>query len=258
MHHPWILLRGLTREAAHWGSFVEAFEHALPGARVVVQDLPGNGLLHRAVSPATVRGMVDACRAQLAAQGVRPPFRVLAMSLGAMVATEWARVAPEELVGCVLINTSLRPFSPFYHRLRPARYLQVLRCATPWSSPLTIEKTVLRMTSNLDHAKGAVVEDWVALRRQRPVSASNALRQLVAAARYMAPVAAPLVPVSDSPRILLLASQNDGLVSCQCSQAIARAWGVPLRMHPSAGHDLPLDDAQWVIGQVRSWVEGSP
>ena len=245
MHHPWILLRGLTREAAHWGSFVEAFEHALPGARVVVQDLPGNGLLHRAVSPATVRGMVDA-------------FRVLAMSLGAMVATEWARVAPEELVGCVLINTSLRPFSPFSQRLRPARYLQVLRCVAPWSSPLTIEKTVLRMTSNLDHARGAVVEDWVALRRQRPVSASNALRQVVAAARYTAPVAAPLVPVSDSPRILLLASQNDGLVSCQCSQAIARAWGVPLRMHPSAGHDRPLDDAQWVIGQVRSWMEGSP
>ena len=105
---------------------------------------------------------------------------------------------------------------------------------------------------------GAVVDDWVALRRQRQVSASNALRQLVAAARYTAPVATPLVPVSDSPRILLLASQNDRLVSCQCSQTIARAWGVPLRMHPSAGHDLPLDDAQWVIGQVRSWMEGSP
>ena len=123
-----------------------------------------------------------------------------------------------------------------------------------------------RLAEHLARAEAAVVarhdealaQRVKALRRQRPVSASNALRQLVAAARYMAPVAAPLVPVSDSPRILLLASQNDGLVSCQCSQAIARAWGVPLRMHPSAGHDLPLDDAQWVIGQVRSWMEGSP
>lgn len=258
MHHPWILLRGLTREAAHWGSFVEAFEHALPGARVVVQDLPGNGLLHRAVSPATVRGMVDACRAQLAAQGVRPPFRVLAMSLGAMVATEWARVAPEELVGCVLINTSLRPFSPFYQRLRPRNYAALLRLAFGGSSSEQVEQEVLRLTSNLALHRQQVVPCWVAIRRQRPVSAFNALRQLVAAARYMAPVAAPLMPVSDSPRILLLASQNDGLVSCQCSQAIARAWGVPLRMHPLAGHDLPLDDAQWVIGQVRSWMEGSP
>lgn len=255
--HPWILLRGLTREAAHWGAFAEAFERALPGARVVAQDLPGNGLLHRAVSPVTVRGMVERCRAGLAERGLRPPFRVLAMSLGAMVATEWARVAPEELAGCVLINTSLRPFSPFYHRLRPVNYLQVLRCALPWSSPQTIEQAVLRMTSNLAPAQGAVVEDWVALRRQRPVSASNALRQLLAAARYTAPAALPLAPVSEIPRILLLASQHDRLVSSQCSQAIAGAWGVPLRMHPYAGHDLPLDDAQWVIGQVRAWMEGS-
>ncbi len=242
----WILLRGLTREAAHWGGFPAVFQRAMPTARIVTPDLPGNGQRHREASPATVAGMVAACRAELARQGIAPPVHLLAMSLGAMVATEWARVAPEELVGCVLINTSLRPFSPFYQRLRPASYLQVLRCVAPWSSPLTIEQTVLRMTSNLAHARGAVVDDWVAL------------RQLVAAARYMAPVAAPLVPVSDSPRILLLASQNDGLVSCQCSQTIARAWGVPLRMHPSAGHDLPLDDAQWVIGQVRSWMEGLP
>lgn len=255
--HPWILLRGLTREAAHWGAFADAFEHALPGARVVAQDLPGNGLLHRAVSPATVRGMVDGCRAELAAQGVQPPFRVLAMSLGAMVATEWARVAPEELVGCVLINTSLRPFSPFYQRLRPANYLPVLRCAGPWSSPQAIEQTVLRMTSNLSQAHGSMLHDWVALRRQRPVSATNALLQLWAAARYTAPVTVPLAPVSGTPRILLLASHNDRLVSSQCSQAIARAWGVPLRMHPSAGHDLPLDDAQWVIEQVRWWLKGS-
>lgn len=191
MHHPWILLRGLTREAAHWGSFVEAFEHALPGARVVVQDLPGNGLLHRAVSPATVRGMVDACRAQLAAQGVRPPFRVLAMSLGAMVATEWARVAPEELVGCVLINTSLRPFSPFYQRLRPRNYAALLRLAFGGSPSEQVEQEVLRLTSNRALHRQQVVPDWAEIRRQRPVSVANTLRQLAAAARYRAPKKPP-------------------------------------------------------------------
>lgn len=247
---PWILLRGLTREAAHWGGFINAFADAQRGARVVAPDLPGNGVLHRAESPATVRGMVEACRAELAAQAVRPPFRVLAMSLGAMVATEWARLAPSELAGCVLINTSLRPFSRFYQRLRPASYLPVLRCMLPGASPEAIEHTVLRMTSNHAAAHAPVVQEWVAVRRQRPVSAPNALRQLLAAARYMAPVAAPL------PRILLLASQHDRLVSSQCSQAIAQAWGVPLCMHPFTGHDLPLDDAPWVIRQVGAWAEG--
>ena len=51
------------------------------------------------------------------------------MSLGAMVAVDWAARHPEELAGCVLINTSLRPFSPWYQRLRPANYGALLRPA---------------------------------------------------------------------------------------------------------------------------------
>ena len=110
----WILLRGLTREASHWGAFAGDFQTALPQAKVVALDLPGNGQLHALPSPLTVQGMVAACRAELARQGVLPPFHLFAMSLGAMVATEWARTAPEEIRGCVLVNTSFRPFSPFF------------------------------------------------------------------------------------------------------------------------------------------------
>ena len=254
----WIFLRGLTRESAHWGAFTPQFESAVPGARVIPLDLPGNGRLHRVPSPTTVRGMVECCRAELAAQGVRPPFWLLAMSLGAMVATDWAQLAPEELAGCVLINTSLQPFSPFYERLRPANYLALLCCALPGNTPHTVEQTVLQLTSRRAQIHRAAVADWVAIRRLRSVSATNALRQLLAAARYTAPTSVPTAasPARQlaTPRMLLLASQNDGLVSSKCSQAIVRAWGVPLRLHPFAGHDLPLDDAQWVINQVRAWM----
>ena len=93
-----------------------------------------------------------------------------------------------------------------------------------------------------------MVAQWAAVRRQRPVSARNAVRQLVAAARYCAPAAAPV------DRVLLLGSQEDRLVSSQCSQAIAQAWGLPLQLHPWAGHDLPLDDPQWVIDAVLQWL----
>jgi len=27
-----------------------------------------------------------------------------------------------------------------------------------------------------------------------------------------------------------------------------------LREHPDAGHDLPLDDPQWVITQITQWA----
>jgi pimeloyl-ACP methyl ester carboxylesterase len=244
----WILLRGLTREAAHWGRFADDFQHAWQEARVVALDLPGNGQLHVRHSPLTVQGMVAACRAELARQGVRPPFRLFAMSLGAMVATEWARTAPADILGCVLVNTSFRPFSPFFHRLRPRNYAALLGLALLPRSPEAIERTVWRLTSNAPAPHSPTIDDWVAARARRPVSAVNALRQLVAAARYRAPAVAP------NPRILLLASQSDQLVDSHCSQAIARGWHCALALHPHAGHDLPLDAPQWVLEQVQQWL----
>jgi hypothetical protein len=35
--------------------------------------------------------------------------------------------------------------------------------------------------------------------------------------------------------------------------ALAGAWGAALRVHPTAGHDLPLDDGGWVAEQISTW-----
>jgi pimeloyl-ACP methyl ester carboxylesterase len=51
--------------------------------------------------------------------------------------------------------------------------------------------------------------------------------------------------------LLLLASRGDALVDPRCSLAIAQRWACEIAMHPWAGHDLPLDDADWVVQQVR-------
>ena len=47
----WVLLRGLMREARHWGEFAATFQAQLSGTRVVARDLPGNGRLHHLRSP---------------------------------------------------------------------------------------------------------------------------------------------------------------------------------------------------------------
>ncbi len=240
-------MRGLTREAVHWGGFAPAFQAAMPGAEVLMLDLPGNGQWHGRKSPLSVAAMVAECRAELVHRGMTGPHHLLAMSLGAMVTTEWARTAPAEVQGCVLINTSFGSFSPFYRRLRPRNYGALLRQVLLARTPHAAESAVLRLTSNRPQAHAAVVARWVAARAERPVAASNALRQLVAAARFRAPATRP------ADRVLLLASAQDGLVSSLCSQAIARAWDCPLALHPWAGHDLPLDDPAWVAGQVAQW-----
>lgn len=247
----WVLLRGLTRETAHWGGFPQALAQALPGARTAMLDLPGNGRRHADTSPWAVRAMAEACRDDLRRQGIAPPYHLLAMSLGAMVATEWARLAPDDVAGCVLINTSMRPFSRIDQRLRPRNYKRLLSLALFSRDPLASETAVWRLTSHQHHPDPATLAQWVAARAVHPVGRANAFRQLVAAARYRAPRQAP------APRTLLLASEHDGLVHSACSRAIAQAWGCPLWLHPTAGHDLPLDASEWVVHRVCDWLAHS-
>ena len=247
---PWIFLRGLTRDSHHWGDFPRLFAGLVPDANVIPLDLPGNGPLNHQPSPLRVQEMAEYCRAELRRLGMPPPYRVLAMSLGAMAAVAWASRYPEEVRNCVLINTSLRPFSPFHHRMRPANYGTVLRMALASPGPRRSEESVLRMTSRLRDPADPVLDDWSAWRQRHPVSAVNALRQIVAAARYRAPRAAP-VPT------LVLSSARDGLVDPRCSQRLAQAWGCSIEIHPGAGHDLPLDDGVWVAEKVGKWLAGT-
>lgn len=242
---PWVLLRGLTREQRHWGGFPTDLAAAFPSAPMITLDLPGNGALNRMRSPDRVDAMAAFCRTELSARGIAPPYRVLAMSLGAMVTTAWCGAHRDEIAGAVLINTSLRPFSPLHQRLKPSGAL--LRLALSSRDPIAWERAVLALTSNTPRRDGAdtLLHQWVAYRRERPVSAANTVRQLWAAARFVAPRTPPLG------HVLLLTSTRDRLVDTRCSLALARAWRCEVESHPWAGHDLPLDDPAWVIDAVR-------
>lgn len=242
----WVLLRGLTRESRHWGDFPDLLAAHL-GAPVRCLDLPGNGRLNHLPSPGSVAAMADWCHEEIGRAGVDRPCAVLAMSLGAMVAVAWADRHPADIERAALINTSLRPFSAPWQRLRPGNYPRLLRLLALPASARQVEDAILRMTSR--RADTAVVEHWVALRAGNPVSRRNALMQLLAAATYRAPQRSPCR------RLLLLASASDGLVAPACSHRLAGQWGVPLQLHPDAGHDLPLDDPEWVVLQLGRWLE---
>ena len=246
----WVLLRGLTREAGHWGAFPDLLRAQLPaGTRVVALDLPGNGVLHAEPSSMRIETTAQACRARLHAMGIPPPYGVVAMSLGAMVAVEWAAQHPVELACGVLINTSLRPFSPWYRRLRPRNYGALLRLALSSPQPARArEAIVLALTTRHPPQPNAVLDHWAALGEARPVSRGNALRQLAAAGRYRAPQRAPLVP------LLAVVSAADGLVDPRCSHRLAQQWQLPLAEHPTAGHDLPLDDGTWLAKTIGCWA----
>jgi pimeloyl-ACP methyl ester carboxylesterase len=236
------------REARHWGLFPEVFRAVLPDARVIALDLPGNGMLNGLASLTRIEEAARFCSDAARRAGAVPPYRLLGLSLGAMVASHWCRVAPQEVDAGVLIGTSLRPFSPPHHRLRPQMVLPLLRLLLGPRDPAREERAILEKTANSAAARAAVLDDWIAYARERPVARLNAARQIIAATRYRAPAQPPPVPT------LLLAGAADRLVDPQCSRELARAWGVPLVLHPTAGHDVPLDDGPWVAQQVRDWL----
>jgi pimeloyl-ACP methyl ester carboxylesterase len=245
----WVLLRGLTREARHWDGFPARLAQSLHRARVIALDLPGNGALHRLRSPPRIAAMATYCRIELHRLGIAPPYHLLAMSMGAMVATAWAMEAPQELAAAVLVNTSMRPFSSFTQRLRPENYAALLRLVLTRANDLAWERAVLAMTSRArTRDDAALLQSWVAYRREQPVSAANALRQLVAAARFCAPAANPFH------RVLLLGSERDALVDVRCTRQLARHWACAMELHPWAGHDLPLDDPAWLVAQMRQRI----
>jgi pimeloyl-ACP methyl ester carboxylesterase len=247
----WVLLRGLMREQRHWGDFPARYQVALK-TPLTCLDFAGNGHLHARTSASSVAGMVEDIRNQLRQLGIAPPYRVLALSLGAMVAVEWAMQYPAELEKVVLINTSLAPFNPFYQRLRPRNYPVLLRTLLTGSLELR-EALILRLTSTHyggEHA-AAILAQWISYASQCPVTRTNILRQLLAAVRYRA------APDKPAPDLLLLAGQRDALVNVQCSKTLAQRWHCPLRLHPGAGHDLPLDDPAWVIQQITDWLDGA-
>jgi len=244
----WVLLRGLMRESRHWGEFPALFQNAMDGQALVTVDFPGNGSLHAQTSAGSVEGMVSDARTQLRQLGYVPPYRLLALSLGAMVAVAWCERYPQELEKLVLINTSLSPYNPFYLRLRPKNYFALMLLL--YGSIAQRERLILRLTSRRSHTENlqAILLQWIAYAEEYPVSRANILRQLRAAFSYRARQSVPATPV------LLLAGQKDQLVNVRCSLTLAQHWHCAIRLHPDAGHDLPLDDSVWVIEQVKKWL----
>jgi hypothetical protein len=51
---------------------------------------------------------------------------------------------------------------------------------------------------------------------------------------------------------------SDQLLLTECFKPMAQHWGCVLRIHPSAGHDLALDDGMWLAQKVQEWIINLP
>jgi pimeloyl-ACP methyl ester carboxylesterase len=244
-----LMLRGLAREKRHWGTFPRMFAERL-GAQVHTLDLAGFGTESARLSPTSIQAITDDTRARFLAE--RPPgdgpWMLLAISLGGMVALDWAARFPADFNRVVVINTSSALSSPF-RRFRPGNYPRIVRAITA-TDALDRERSILKITVNrTDLDREAIAREWAAWAQERRPQHASFARQLYAATRSKLPKKIE-IPV------LVLASTADRLVSYRCSERIARALDAKLALHHAGGHDLSIDAPEWLCDESARFIQG--
>lgn len=246
----WILLRGLGREKGHWGSFTDQFQTRFSGDEVLALDLPGSGEFRDVTAPRTVRETFEFVRAKAVERAKsQNEFYLVALSLGGMIALEWLRQKPDDIAGCVLINSSSKAVSPMFHRLRWQIWTKFAAIVAT-SAPREREKAVLEIVVNSAPMREKALPLWYRLAVEHPIRYSTFANQLFAAAQFKD------LP-ENARNVLLICGLGDRLVDPSCSIRLHEKMNWPLVKHPWGGHDLTWDDPDWVLQNIGSWSEAS-
>lgn len=238
---PIVLIRGLFRNKFHWGDFLDDLQSTFPYRKIICLDIAGNGENYQQKSAIKIDAMVEDLRYQLKKAN---KIDLIAMSMGGMIALKWAELYPKEINAIVCINTSAANYSPFYQRLLPRQYCKLLYATLTslYNRELTIYNMVSNKTMDLN-----VINYWVKLAENYPVSIANFYRQLFAALSFRV--------ININTDVLFISSQKDQLVSSKASEMLAVKYKKPLIKNIYDGHDIALDNPKWLCEQLFRWLD---
>ncbi|MCU4677360.1 alpha/beta hydrolase [Catenovulum sp. 2E275] len=245
-----LLIRGLMREQGHWFDFAEILSAELPNLPILKMDIAGNGTEYHGQTPQSI----SLIREELANRFTQnyPNIKTLylvSISMGGMIAADWANAEPDKIKKIVLINSSFAGLLPFYQRLKWQNYFSLLKL--PFLNLSSKEALIFSLTTNLIcyPQSTEIVKKWINLAQQHPVANRNILRQLWAAARFR-------LPENLTVPTLIFGSERDKLVDVKASMVLEQKWdNSSLYIHPKAGHDLPLDDSEWLAPKIAQFIK---
>jgi pimeloyl-ACP methyl ester carboxylesterase len=240
-----VLLRGLTRGCNHWADFPQQLNAAFPEIKLALIDLAGNGLRTDEDSPLTIKDALQDIRDQIKQQKIDFPVDVLALSLGGMITLQWLNDFPEEINKAIVINSSHAGLSKTTERMQP---MTIAKLIIGVLLPATArEKIIYSVTSNNPVNKN-VISQWILQAKERPVTRLNFIRQILIARSFKTKLNI------NKEQLLILTSNSDRLVNSVSSEALAKATLADLRVVEGAGHEITLDNPDWVIDNTNSFL----
>lgn len=244
-----LLLRGLIRDQRCWGDFPVRLQAHAPHLKLHFLDLPGVGTENQRECPESITAIrIDIAKRfhEKIAQGKFPkgPWSMLAISMGGMVAMDWVAAEPDLFQNFIILNSSASDLSSPLERFK-IQHLPLILLALLSGRPENSERLILKLVSNRYQEMGHQLEKQIQWRKERPVTRQTFLRQILSAAQFRLPASRL------KPNTVIISSQGDRLVSEICSIRMAERLAVKRISHPWSGHDIPIDDPEWLAKQVH-------
>ncbi len=243
----WILLRGLSRETRHWGEFPERLAKTFTGV-ISPLEIPGVGSKNNQTAPTNLDEYVENLRLEfLDLKKNHPgPWGIISISLGGMIAMRWVEMHPHDFQDIILINSSGGDLNPFWERISPKAIATISKQVFNNNS-FTREKEILKLTTSMIDIDDTLVNKYAFYAEEFPIRRKNFFNQVYAASKFK-------VPKKIEPKLIIFSGARDQLASPKCSDNLAKHFDTKNITHPKAGHDLPLDDPDWIVQEIKQQI----
>jgi alpha-beta hydrolase superfamily lysophospholipase len=243
---------GLSREQGHLPlDFNDKMKAHFPRATVHYLDLPGAGVNLREEVPDSISGMVDFLRNQnIVHFSQKQRKRILiATSLAGMVEAEWLVKYPQDFDAGVMIASSFKETCDFFERTQFITLMRMMNIATS-VRPKRSETLTAKININDKELRDGVIDQSMEIQELRPMSKKSLIQQVSAAKKYEfhGQINIP---------ILLMGSKADRLVTPACIEKTSEFFGATLRMHETSGHGIPVEATDWMLDNIKAWLDQS-
>jgi len=251
-----ILLRGLGRQAEHWGDFPSLLEGQLNdnySVRVINSDLPGVGKSLDLESTWSLSKNI-----QILEESLKHCFQnnekviLVGLSFGAMCALQWLSLSPDKIHSVILLNSSAADLSPWYKRIRPYALHKTILSRLLRFNLKRSEKELMKVLVTSSEAVDENIDEYhkIALKKEIPIQSS--FKQLIMAMTYKIEQS---LDNSEHAKLILNSTQ-DRFVDSSCSERIHhKLKNSRLLVNHESGHDLCLEQPDWVISKIRNHLD---